>query len=298
MRFAAYRQRDAMGLAAAAPDGRFRGYVATDSRYPGSLSSLVAEGPERLLEAGRILLDGAEVDPDAVELLPPLPAPGKIICIGLNYADHSAESGFQVPDYPTVFGRFASSLIGHGAPIMRPRVSPQLDYEGEFVAVIGRRGRDIGLAQALGHVVGYSLFNDASIRDYQFKAPQWTVGKNFDGTGAFGPFLVTADALPPGCKGLRLRTRLNGEVVQDASTDDLVFDVATLISLLSTAFTLEPGDVIVTGTPSGVGLARKPPLWMKAGDVCEVEMDGLGILRNPVADQDAVETRAPQHVAA
>jgi len=147
-------------------------------------------------------------------------------------------------------------------------------------------------------VAGYSLFNDASIRDYQFKSPQWTVGKNFDGTGAFGPWLVTADELPPGCRGLRLQTRLNGEVVQSASTDDLVFDVATLVSVLSEAFTLEAGDIIVTGTPSGVGLARKPPLWMKPGDVCEVELEGLGVLRNAVVDQEAGVAETVRHAAA
>lgn len=298
MRFAAYRQNSVEGLAAAEGDGFFHGYAATDSKYPGSLSSLVAGGGERLLEAGRILLQGPKVDLSAVELLPPLPSPPKIVCIGLNYADHSAESGFKVPDYPTVFGRFASSLIGHGAPIIRPRVSEQLDYEGEFVAIIGRGGRDISKTNALDHVAAYSLFNDASIRDYQFKAPQWTVGKNFDSTGAFGPYLVTADELPPGCKGLRLQTRLNSQVVQDASTDDLVFDVATLISVLSEAFTLEAGDVIVTGTPSGVGLARKPPLWMKPGDVCEVEMEGLGVLRNPVADQAPAQAAAAANAMA
>ena len=288
MRFAAYRQNGVEGLAAAAEgDGPFRGYATTDSGHPGSLTSLVARGGEHLRAAGRTLLAGPEIELGAVELLPPLPAPGKIVCIGLNYADHSAESGFKVPDYPTVFGRFASSLIGHGAAIVRPRVSEQLDYEGEFVAVIGRGGRFIPKTRALEHVIAYSLFNDASIRDYQFKAPQWTVGKNFDGTGAFGPCLVTADELPPGCTGLQLRTRLNGEVVQSASTDELVFDVATLVSLLSEAFTLEPGDIIVTGTPSGVGLARKPPLWMKPGDVCEVELEGLGVLRNPVRDDAA-----------
>jgi len=304
MRFAAYRQNAVEGqttidgqttiegLAAADGNGPFRGYAATDSQYPGSLASLVAGGGDRLLSAGRILLAGPAVDLGAVEVLPPLPSPPKILCVGLNYADHSAESGFEVPGYPTIFARFASSLIGHGAPIIRPRVSEQLDYEGEFVAVIGRGGRDIPKAQALEHVVAYSLFNDASVRDYQFKAPQWTVGKNFDGTGAFGPYLVTADELPSGCQGLRLQTRLNGEVVQSASTDDLVFDVATLVSVLSEAFTLEAGDIIVTGTPSGVGLARKPPLWMKPGDVCEVELQGLGTLRNPVVDQMAARPDA------
>ena len=294
MRFASYRQNGVEGLAAAEAGGPFRGYASTHASHPGALASLVAQGRDRLVAAGQALLQGPDVNLDAAELLPPLPSPPKILCVGLNYADHSAESGFEVPAYPTIFGRFASSLIGHGAPIVRPRVSEQLDYEGEFAAVIGLTGRDIPKARALDHVAGYSLFNDASIRDYQFKAPQWTVGKNFDGTGAFGPWLVTADELPPGCAGLRLQTRLNGEVVQDASTDDLVFDVATLVSVLSEAFTLEAGDVIVTGTPSGVGLARKPPLWMKPGDVCEVELEGLGVLRNPIADQAATRAEAAE----
>jgi len=300
MRFAVFRQNGVEGLAAAeGGDGPFRGFATTDSKHPGHLADLVARGNEHLLAAGRALLSGPEVDLGVVEVMPPLPSPPKIVCVGLNYAEHSAESGYELPAYPTIFGRFASSLIGHGAPIVRPRVSEQLDYEGEFVAVIGRGGRDIPEARALEHVIAYSLFNDASVRDYQFKAPQWTVGKNFDGTGAFGPYLVTADELPPGCQGLRLQTRLNGDLVQSASTDDLVFDVATLVSVLSEAFTLEPGDVIVTGTPSGVGLARKPPLWMKPGDVCEVELEGIGVLRNPVVDQGAAARAGlPEHATA
>ena len=172
MRFAAYRLGGVESLAAAEGTGPFHGYPITHGSYPGSLSSLVAQGAERLMAAGSTLLAGPEVNLGAAELLPPLPSPPKILCVGLNYADHSAESGFAVPSYPTIFGRFASSLIGHGAPIVRPRVSEQLDYEGEFVAVIGQGGRDIPKAHALDHVVAYSLFNDASIRDYQFKAPQ------------------------------------------------------------------------------------------------------------------------------
>ncbi|WP_037225559.1 fumarylacetoacetate hydrolase family protein [Roseomonas gilardii] len=291
MRFAAFRKDGRTGLAAAGNGGSYSGLMAGDPAYPGDLASLVARGAEALAEAGRALSRGAPVDLDAVELLPPLPSPSKIVCVGLNYADHSAESGFAVPSYPTIFGRFATSLIGHGAPIVRPRVSEQLDYEGELVAVIGRGGRHIPKERALEHVIGYSLFNDASVRDYQTRTPQWTVGKNFDGTGAFGPVFVTADELPPGCRGLRITTRLNGQVVQDASTDALIFDVATLVATLSEAITWEPGDVIVTGTPSGVGLARKPPLWMKPGDVCEVEVERVGMLRNPVVDE-AGERRA------
>lgn len=287
MRFAAYSQNGTHGIAVAEnAHTAFHACPSTDANYPGSLTSLVAAGPDALMSAGRAMLAGPEIDLDSVTLLPPLPTPPKIICVGLNYADHSAESGFaEAPSYPTLFGRFASSLIGAGAPIIRPRLSEQLDYEGEIVAVIGKGGRDISRENALDHVVAYSLFNDASIREYQFKAPQWTVGKNFDGTGPFGPYLVTADELPPGIAGLKLTTTLNGEVVQEGATDDLVFDVVTLIHTISQAISLEAGDIIVTGTPSGVGMARKPPLWMKPGDVVEVTVPGIGTLRNPVAAQ-------------
>ncbi len=250
-----------------------------------ALSALVAAGTSELEAAHKHLLAGEELDPVGVEFLPPFPEPEKIICVGLNYRDHAAESGVQVPTYPVLFGRFASSLIGHQAPIIMPKVSDQLDYEGELVAIVGKAGRDISPERALEHVAGYSIFNDASIRDYQFKSSQWTIGKNFDGTGAFGPAFVTADELLPGAKGLRLTTRLNGTVLQDASTDDLIFDVATLVSLLSEAMTLRPGDVIVTGTPSGVGAARNPKIFMKPGDVCEVEIGSIGLLSNPIAAQ-------------
>jgi acylpyruvate hydrolase len=288
MRFMAYREARGRGLAAliAGQEG-CRGLLEGDPGFPGDLEALIAAGPDALRAAFDRLRQGAVVDEDSVEILPPLSAPPKIICVGLNYADHSAESGFEQPDYPTLFPRFASSMIGHGAPMIRPRVSQQLDYEGELVAVIGQRGRHISKPAALGHVAGYTICNEGSIRDYQFKSPQWTMGKNFDGTGAFGPIFVTADELPLGCKGLRLQTRLNGQVVQDASTDDMVFNVETLVSVISEGITLEPGDLIVTGTPAGVGLARKPPLWMKPGDVCEVEIERLGTLRNPIADEAA-----------
>lgn len=218
-----------------------------------------------------------------IQYLPPLANPGKIICIGLNYSDHTAESKFEQPAYPTVFNRFNSSLIAHEQPMIRPKSSDSLDYEGEMAVVLSGGGRYISKADALMHVAGYSVFNDGSVREYQFKSPQWTVGKNFDGTGGFGPVLVTADELPPGGEGLTLETRLNGKVVQSANTRDMVFDVATLISVLSEAFTLEAGDVIVSGTPSGVGWAREPRLLMQDGDVCEVSIEGIGTLRNPIA---------------
>ncbi|MGQ9370443.1 fumarylacetoacetate hydrolase family protein [Azospirillum sp. ST 5-10] len=283
MRLAAYRDSAGTGLAVSADGRAFRGLRDTHPDFPGDAGALAALDDGAFRAACEVLLGGEPVDLDAVTLLPPIADPAKIVCVGLNYADHSAESGFQQPDYPALFARFASSLVGHGEALVRPAVSEQLDYEGELVVVIGKGGRGIRREDALAHVFGYSIFNDASVRDYQLKTTQWTMGKNFDGTGAFGPVIVTADELPPGARGLTLETRLNGTVVQSASTDSLVFDVAELIAIISEGITLAPGDLIVTGTPSGVGLARKPPLWMKPGDVCEVAVQGIGVLRNPIA---------------
>ena len=250
------------------------------------LDTLVLHGRAALKSACDDVAAHGEVVPEAsLTFLPPLMRSSKIVCLGLNYADHAAEGGFEPPPFPTLFARFTSSLIGHGAPIVLPRVSSKLDYEGELVAVIGVGGRDIAAADALDHVVGYSIFNDGSIRDYQVKTPQWTAGKNFDDTGAFGPWFVTSDELPQGAAGLRLQTRLNGQVVQDASTTDMIFGVAQTVSLLSSFMTLTAGDVLVMGTPAGVGFARKPPLFMKDGDVVEVEIEQLGILRNPIVAQ-------------
>ena len=282
MRFISVKQagRAATGLLHA--DGRGQLLWADAPGYPGTLDALVAQGPAALQAAGQAIAAAPLMPLDGLTWLPPLQASGKVICIGLNYADHSRESGFEPPGYPAIFSCYAGNLIGHGAAIQRPGASEQLDYEGELVAVIGKAGRHIPVASALDHVLGYSVFNDGSVRDFQFKSAQWTIGKNFDHTGAFGPALVTADELPAGCQGLRLQTRLNGQVVQSASTDDMIFDVATLVSMLSVAHALQPGDIIVTGTPAGVGLARKPPLWMKPGDVCEIEIERVGLLRNPV----------------
>ncbi|HLZ74197.1 fumarylacetoacetate hydrolase family protein [Phenylobacterium sp.] len=286
MRFITYLGADGEGIAVANSDG-YRGLPVAS--LGADLKQLLARGGDALSVAAERLSAGALLDLEKVRVLPPIPAPDKIICIGLNYVDHSKESGFEPPTYPTVFARYATSLVGHGTPIVCPNCSDQLDYEGELAVVIGRGGRHISEADALDHVGGYSIFNDGSIRDYQFKSPQWTVGKTFDATGGFGPELVTPDELPPGCSGLKLETRLNGEVVQSASTDDLIFSVARLVSILSEAITLSPGDVIVSGTPAGVGLARKPPLWMKPGDVCEVAVEGVGQLINPIAQETASE---------
>jgi 2-keto-4-pentenoate hydratase/2-oxohepta-3-ene-1,7-dioic acid hydratase in catechol pathway len=296
MKFFAFAQNAQRGVAVE-HKGEMRGLVARQDGYPGDLLGLLRTGQDALTAASRILSDAPALDPAKIRFLPPVDRPNKIICVGLNYADHAKESSFAAPSYPTLFCRFTTSLIGHGAPMIRPIASDQLDFEGELVAILGKGGRHISREAALSHVAGYSVFNDGSIRDYQLKAPQWTVGKNFDGTGAFGPAFVTADELPAGARGLRLQTRLNGRIMQDANTNDLIFDVVSLISIISEAITLEVGDVIVTGTPAGVGAARTPKLFMAPGDVCEVEIEGVGLLRNPIAQEHAAQS-APLRVYA
>lgn len=222
----------------------------------------------------------------SVKLLPPIPRPQKIICLGLNYVDHAAEGGHQKPTYPSFFMRGATSLVAHGQPILRPKVSEQLDYEAELVAVIGRKAKHVKKADALNYVAGYSIFNEASIRDYQRKTAQWTIGKNFDSTGGFGPWMMTVDELPPGGAGLKIQCRLNGRTLQDDNTANMIFDVATTIALATECLTLEPGDILVMGTPAGVGWPRKPPIFMKDGDVCEVEIEKIGVLRNPIRNEE------------
>ncbi len=255
---------------------------------PTDLLSLIEAGPDALA-AAKLAVGSAGGSArrmaDALTLLPLIPRPPKIICIGRNYAAHAAEGGADTPTYPEIFYRGATSLIAHGDPIVRPVCSDKLDYEGELAVVIGRPTRHAEPDTALDSVAGYALFNDATLRDYQRKSSQWTIGKNFDGTGAFGPDLVTPDEMPTGAHGVRIQTRLNGQVMQDANTEDLVFPVADLIVRLSECMTLEPGDVIVTGTPSGVGYARNPPVFMKPGDVVEIEIDGVGVLSNPIVDE-------------
>lgn len=253
---------------------------------PDSLDALLRQG-EAGMEAARAAVARAPTRRSIAGLkyLPPVRHPAKAFAIGLNYTDHAAESNFEPPKFPVVFQRYPSSWVGHEQALLRPKVSTQFDYEAELVAVIGKGGRYIPREKALDHVAGYSLFNDGSIRDYQLRTNQWTLGKNFDASGSFGPEFVTADELPAGASGLQLSCRLNGETLQNANTRDMIFDVATLVSVCSEAMALQPGDIIITGTPSGVGMARKPQVWMKAGDVCEVEIEGIGVLRNPVVDE-------------
>ena len=261
---------------------------ALDPRLPADMTAFVAGGEDALTAvaaAVRTAPAEAQIRFSAARLLPPVPNPGKIICVGLNYVDHAVEiDPCNLPDYPTFFARMATTLVAHNEPLLRPSVSTKLDFEGEVAVVIGKSGRLIDPKRALEHVGGYALFNEGSVRDYQFRTSQWFLGKNFDGTGAFGPELCTPDELPPGARGLFLATRVNGRVMQEATTSDMLFGVAALIASLSEAMTLHPGDVIVTGTPSGVGFAQKPPYFLKPGDVCEITLEGYGLLRNPVAD--------------
>lgn len=211
--------------------------------------------------------------------------PGKIVCLGLNYADHAKEGGNARPEYPSFFMRGPSSLTAHLAPIIRPSVSDKLDYEAELAFIVGKKARNLTKENALDCVAGYSIFNDGSLRDYQRKTSQWTIGKNFDQTGAFGPWLVTPDELPSGAHGLQIQSRLNGNLMQNANTKDFLWGVAETIQLITECMTLEPGDVVITGTPAGVGYARTPPVFMKPGDVCEIEIEGIGVLQNSITDQ-------------
>ncbi len=262
-----------------------RGLVSLPGAEATDLGTLLRRGVSSQELADMAAAGQRAFDPALVRFLPPLIEPPKIICVGLNYADHTKESPYEQPTYPTLFFRVATSLCAHGEVIERPHISDTLDFEGEMVVVLGQGGRHIPKEQALDCVFGYSVANEGSVREYQFKSPQWTVGKNFDRTCAIGPYVVTADELPAGGKGLKLQTRLNGEVVQSASTDDMIYDVATLISVISEAITLQPGDVIVSGTPAGVGFGRNPKLYMKDGDRVEVEIERIGTLVNTVRDE-------------
>ncbi|HZF75611.1 MAG TPA: fumarylacetoacetate hydrolase family protein [Acetobacteraceae bacterium] len=252
-----------------------------------TVTLLSGDWPVRLAEAAAAAPASARIPLAGLRLRMPVERPGKVVCIGLNYALHAAEGGHPIPDYPAVFLRVGSSLVGPEAPMLRPGVSTKLDYEAELAIVIGRRARLVRERDALEHVGAYSLFNDGSVRDYQRKSSQWTMGKNFDATGAFGPELVTPDELPPGAAPLRIQARVDGRVVQDSTTEDMIFPVARIVAILSEVMTLEPGDVIATGTPSGVGYARQPPLFLAPGMVVEVEVEGIGVLRNTVADDPA-----------
>jgi 2-keto-4-pentenoate hydratase/2-oxohepta-3-ene-1,7-dioic acid hydratase in catechol pathway len=280
-----------MQLASFEQDGRASyGLVGADGRYtpaPAAFQERFAD-LKAVIAAGQLgaLKDAAEASgvslaPDQVRLLPVLPNPGKLICVGLNYKSHVAETKRADSEHPSLFLRFNDSLAAHGDAVLRPSFSDRFDWEGELAFVIGKGGRHIAKENAFEHIAGYACFNDVSVRDWQKHTHQFTPGKNFPGTGPFGPTLVTRDEVPD-VTNLQLETRLNGTVVQHASVGDLIFDIPTIVAYVSRFTPLSPGDVIATGTPGGVGDRREPPLYMKEGDVIEVEITGLGILRNPI----------------
>ncbi|EJN11075.1 2-keto-4-pentenoate hydratase/2-oxohepta-3-ene-1,7-dioic acid hydratase [Bradyrhizobium sp. YR681] len=254
--------------------------AALKSRYA-DLRAAIGAGLSGVADAR----SGAAATPTSkVTFLPVIPNPDKILCVGLNYETHRKETGRAEVAHPTIFPRYANSQTGHLQPIVRPRVSTDLDFEGELAVIIGKAGRYISRADAMTHVAGYACYNDGSVRDFQRHTSQFTPGKNFADTGAFGPWMMTPDELGPLDK-LRLQTRLNGEVMQEARIEQMIFDIPRQIEYCSTFTRLEPGDVIVSGTPGGVGSRREPPLWMKPGDVVEIEVERLGVLRNVVADE-------------
>ena len=294
MKLLTYRHAGREALGAVVGDG-----VVDLSRWREGVTSLrdyIACGA--YLEAAQHVMGrAADAKLAEIEYLPVIPQPEKIVCAVRNYMDHHNEAlaaGLQreLSDFPPIFLRVWRTQVGHGQPVVRPRVSDTLDWEGELAVIIGKGGRDIAEADAWKHIAGYSIYNDVSVREWQFHAKQIASGKNFENTGPFGPWMVTADEIEPGRK-LKLTTRLNGEVVQSSDTGHLIFSIPRLISYSSTIFTLSPGDVIVTGTPAGVGFGRKPPMYMKPGDVVEVEIEAIGTLCNPVVQQAEMLAGAP-----
>jgi acylpyruvate hydrolase len=262
---------------------------------PSDLAALLKRGPDALKEMSDLAnrANGNQVRPFS-EIKPAIPVerPGKFLCLGLNYADHVAESTHAQPKYPILFMRAPTSLVAHGEAIVAPSVSDNLDYEAELAVIIGRTMRHVSPEQALDGVAGYTCFNDGSVRDFQRHTTQWTMGKNFDRTGGFGPVFVTADELPRGAIGLKIETRVNGETRQSNNTSNMIFNVADSISYISQGMTLEPGDVIAMGTSSGVAAAHKPPKWLRSGDVVEIDIEKIGILSNTVANEKSVSREA------
>jgi 2-keto-4-pentenoate hydratase/2-oxohepta-3-ene-1,7-dioic acid hydratase in catechol pathway len=256
---------------------------AADSSVPSTMTAFLAGGRATLDRAVAAITTAAPLPRDQLKLLAPIPAPQKIICVGLNYADHARETGKEPPPEPVIFCKFPTAVSAHGDPIVLPQLSNEVDYEAELVAVIGRGGRRIPVESALDHVAGYTCGHDVSARDWQQRKPggQWLLGKSFDTFAPFGPELVTADEAGD-VTDLRISLRINGRTMQDSRTSQLIFSVAQLVSYVSGVCTLAPGDVIFTGTPPGVGAARKPPVFLQPGDVVEVEIEGIGLLRNPV----------------
>ncbi|MEK9709992.1 MAG: fumarylacetoacetate hydrolase family protein [Alphaproteobacteria bacterium] len=254
-----------------------------DAAAPTDLGAVIKAG--QLVDIAAILAhtDGTvHYQLDELDLQVPIATPGKILCLGLNYMDHIAEGPFEKQPFPAIFMRSPTSLVAAHKPILAPRMSNTMDYEAELAVIIGQTCKHLTPDNALDVIAGYSCFNDGSVREYQRHTIQWTMGKNFDQTGPFGPLLVTSDELPPAADGLKIECRLNGQTVQSSTTDMMIFKVVETLVYITEAMTLDAGDIVVMGTPSGVGHGRKPPLWMQDGDVVEVEIEKIGLLSNPV----------------
>ena len=254
-----------------------------DELLPATMISLLAGGEPVLAQARAAMADAPRLALGDVRLIAPVPRPPKVLAVGVNYRDHAGETNAAIPKHPVVFAKMPTCITGPDAPIHKPRVSDAVDWEAELCVVIGKRGRHIAEADALQHVAGYMAGNDVTVRDWQAHSPTWMMGKGFDTHGPTGPALVTADEVDAGALDIRLW--VNGELKQDSNTRHLIFGVPEIIAYLSTAFTLEPGDVIFTGTPAGVGVARRPPQFLRAGDVVRVEIEGLGVLENEIVDE-------------
>ena len=265
---------------------------AAEPRVPNDLGEWLAKtngDTKQLAEVAQRAPANARRALSAIKYALPVGRPGKIICLGLNYLEHVKEGSQRdnIPKFPTIFMRGLTSMVPHGAPIVRPQASETLDYEAELILVVGKRAKHLTTANATACIAGYSCGNEGSVREFQRKTTQWDMGKNFDRTGGFGPWLVTAHDLPDAAKGLKIQSRLNGTAMQSDNTDNMMFPIPEMLAYITQGISLEPGDVIFTGTPSGVGHARKPPVWMKSGDTVEVEIERIGILRNPIADEIA-----------
>lgn len=291
MRLASIRVGDRPTIAVKREDaGVYVDVASVDPSLGTDVGALLASGDDWRVRLEAALPAASEVEPTSYR--PLIPRPPKVLCLGLNDIDHAEEGNFPVPDYPAVFGRFASSLIGHREPMLRPPESEQLDYEVELAVIIGRAGRRISGSDALAHVAGYSVFNDGTIRNYQRRTHQWTIGKNWHGTGALGPELVTADQLPLGASGLELATYVGDERLQTGNTGRMVFSVAETVRILSEVMVLEPGDVIAMGTVSGVGHARTPPRWLRPGEIVRASIEQIGEIENPIVDEVVTEEKA------
>jgi acylpyruvate hydrolase len=287
MNLCTYLRADGAARAGVWTDRGIVDLQAADRSLPDSLMALLALGDEGLARAraaAEAAGEGAIARREGVTLLPPIPNPAKIICIGLNYRDHAAEVKLPLPDHVTVFAKWPNTLIGDGAAIVIPAESHRVDYEAELAFVIGRRANHVAEADAYAYVAGYTCFNDVSVRDYQMRTSQWTMGKVFDTHGPCGPVLVTRDAIPDP-HALRIRCSIGDEVLQDSSTSQLVFGIPRLVAELSSVMTLEPGDIVATGTPAGVGTSRVPKRWIRPGERVRVEIEGIGILENPAVSR-------------